>query len=520
MAKAAVKESAAQLRAEKQHTFEQFLPVALHEINTHCGGLADDLQASGVKFSLLAPHDGDVGTLIAGMSNKSIFAPNVSFIAVPGEGWRAFFSGTDFPVRPPATLDARPEYAALFESNARTWLKLPIPTPTLSPAAAPVVALLSMSKFIVSSSALLKVLQPLSAVIVHNPVVPVLSNFLFQLTDGTLAITASDLEVSMTTSLPVESRAAALDICVPSRILLDLLKQLPDQPLTFDVDEHEHKVRVNSANGRYSLSGEEAANYPKVPTVRVGANALEVPSGALARAISKTIFGLSSDELRPAMTGVLLEIDPNCLTFVATDGHRLLRYRRLDVGGGARGRVIIPKKAWALLKSTLPSEETPVAIALTPSNAFFNFQQLQLVTRLIDERYPDYENVIPLSNPNQLLINRSELLHAVRRCSLMANKTTHQIRLALENAQVAISAEDLDFSNEAQETLACQYDGAPLEIGFNSRFLTEMLANYNSEEVTLSMSTPSRAGVLTPTQTDEAEDVLMLVMPVMLNHYV
>ncbi|TPG66087.1 DNA polymerase III subunit beta [Hymenobacter nivis] len=378
-----------------------------------------------------------------------------------------------------------------------------------------------MSKFIVSSSALLKVLQPLASVIASNPVVPALSNFLFQVTGGTLAITASDLEISMTTQLPVESGAGAIDTCVPARLLLDLLKQLPDQPITFDVDEDTYQVVVITANGRYKLAGDNASDFPKVPVIGLGGG-LEIPSTTLARAISKTIFAISTDELRPAMTGVLLQLEADRITFVATDGHRLLRYRRLDVGGGAGAKnVIVPKKAWALLKSTLPSEATPVQVAFTASNASFSFNQLRLVCRLIDERYPDYENVVPIVNPNKLLINRAELLNAARRCGLMANRTTHQLRLDLAGSEVTISAEDLDTQNEASERLVCQYDGEDMKIGFNSRFLIEMLTNLNEEEVSLALSTPNRAGLLAPAQQQEGvEDVLMLVMPVMLNNYV
>jgi DNA polymerase-3 subunit beta len=395
-------------------------------------------------------------------------------------------------------------------------------TPTSSspaPAPAPAAALLPMSKFIVSSSALLKVLQPLAGVITNNPVVPTLSNFLFNVTGNTLAITASDLEVSMITSLPVETNAGTLDICVPSRILLNLLKQLPDQPITFDVNEEEFRVEIRSANGNYKLSGENAADYPKVPSAQ-GNNSLEIPSSALLRAISKTIFAVSTDELRPAMTGILFQMEQNRVTFVATDGHRLLRYRRLDVGAGYVGNVIVPRKAWAMLKSALPSESTPVQASFSTSNASFSFGSMRIVTRLIDERYPDYENVIPISNPNTLRITRLELLRASQRCSLMANKTTHQIRLRLTGAELQLSADDLDFGNEARETLACQYDGTDMEIGFNSSFLHEMLGALDNDEVTLSMSTPNRAGLIEPGQQGDDEDVLMLVMPVMLNNYV
>jgi DNA polymerase-3 subunit beta len=377
-----------------------------------------------------------------------------------------------------------------------------------------------MPKFIVSSSALLKTLQPLAAVIPPNPVVPVLSNFLFEVAKGTLQITASDLETSITTSLPIEAGKNEFRICLPSRLLLNLLKQLPDQPITFYVDEEQHHAQVNSANGRYKLMGENAADYPKVP-VPGPFSSMEIPSSTLARAYSKTNFAISTDELRPAMTGVLVELEPGSVTFVATDGHRLLRFRRLDVGcPGAIKRAIVPGKAWKLLKAALPAEATPVQVKWGTSNAFFEMGSLRLVCRLIDERYPDYENVIPISNPNKLLINRPELLRASQRCALMSNKTTHQIRLGLAAAELQLSADDLDFGNEARETLTCQYDGENMDIGFNADFLHQVLGALDSDEVSLSMSTPNRAGLVEPAQQQQDENVLMLVMPVMLNNYV
>ena len=373
-------------------------------------------------------------------------------------------------------------------------------------------------KFIVSSSALLKQLQSINGVVTNNPVVPILENFLFEIEAGKLTITASDLETSMITELPVEARDTGR-IAAPARILLDTLKNLPDQPVTFTLDEETYTIEISSANGRYKLAGENAADFPRVPVVK-GAAPVEMPSSSLARAINKTIFAVSTDELRPAMTGILVQLADSQITFVATDGHRLLRYRRQDVGAGQTANLIIPRKAFNLLKGTLPSEATPVKIEFNQSNAYFSFNQMRLVCRLIDERYPDYENVIPVSNPNKLIINRAELLNSVRRISIYSNKTTHQVRLRLTGSELVVSAEDLDFSNEAKETLTCQYDGEDMEIGFNARFLLEMLANIDSDEITLELSTPNRAGLLMPTQADENESILMLVMPVMLNNYV
>ena len=220
------------------------------------------------------------------------------------------------------------------------------------------------------------------------------------------------------------------------------------------------------------------------------------------------------------MTGVYLSIGESSTTFVATDGHRLVRYRRVDVASQDTNNVIVPRKALNLLKSTLPSENTNVSMELTPSNAFFSFNNVKMICRLIDERFPDYENVIPVQNPNKLSIDREEFLNSLKRISIYANKTTHQVRLKITGSVLVISAEDLDFSNEASEKLACEYGGNDMEIGFNAKFLMEMLGNLDSTTVTLEMSDPNKAGLLIPADKDANEDVLMLVMPVMLNNYV
>ncbi|WP_266205836.1 DNA polymerase III subunit beta [Pontibacter kalidii] len=373
-------------------------------------------------------------------------------------------------------------------------------------------------KFIVSSSALLKQLSSINGVVTNNPVVPILENFLFEINNSKLTITASDLETSMITELPVEAKENGR-IAAPAKILLETLKNLPDQPVTFTIDEETYTIEISSANGRYKLSGENATDFPRVPSVQ-GGNSIEIPSNVLARAINKTIFAVSNDELRPAMTGIFVQLRSENVTFVATDGHRLLRYRRTDVGTAQEASIIVPRKAFTLLKSTLPSEATAVRMEFNQSNAFFSFDNIRMICRLIDERYPDYENVIPVQNPNKLVIERADLLSSVKRISIYSNKTTHQIRLKLSGSELQVSAEDLDFSNEASERLTCQYDGEDMEIGFNAKFLMEMLNNIDSDEITFELSTPNRAGLLMPIVNEEAEDVLMLVMPVMLNNYV
>jgi DNA polymerase-3 subunit beta len=373
-------------------------------------------------------------------------------------------------------------------------------------------------KFIVSSSALLKQLAAINGVITTNPVVPILENFLFEINEGQLTVTASDLQTSMITSLEVESKESG-SIAVPAKILLETLKNLPEQPVTFSIDKETYSVEINSDNGRYKLAGENATDFPKVPSVTDGYN-VNISSDVLGTAIANTIFATSNDELRPAMTGVYLSLNDTNTTFVATDGHRLIRYRRVDVVSEMDNAMIIPRKALNLLKATLPADNTVVSVEYNVSNAYFKFDQIQMICRLIDERFPDYENVIPVDNTNQVVIDRLELLSSLKRIAIYANKTTHQVRLKITGSELLISAEDLDFSNEASERLSCEHDGEDIEIGFNARFLLEMLNNITSKEVSLRLSAPNRAGLIIPNESEDNEDILMLVMPVMLNNYV
>ena len=372
-------------------------------------------------------------------------------------------------------------------------------------------------KFIVSSSALLKQLSSINGVITTNPVVPILENFLFEISEGTLTVTASDLQTSMIAVLEVEAKDSG-SIAVPARILLETLKNLPEQPVTFTIDEESYSIEISSDNGRYKLAGENATDFPKAPVV-TDSDAVNMSSDVLASAINNTIFATSIDELRPAMTGVYLNLSSTNSTFVATDGHRLVRYRRVDVASETDNSIIIPRKALNLLKATLPSSVTNVNIEFNTSNAFFRFGNIQMICRLIDERFPDYENVIPSNNENHMVISRTELLSSLRRIAIYANKTTHQVRLKITGSELQISAEDLDFSNEANERLSCEHDGEDIEIGFNAKFLIEMLNNLDAQQVSIQLSAPNRAGLIVPIEKDENEDILMLVMPVMLNNY-
>jgi len=370
-------------------------------------------------------------------------------------------------------------------------------------------------RFIVSTSILLKQLQAISGASSSSTVLPILENFLFEIKESTLTISATDLQTSMVTSLQIESKEEGR-VAMPSKILIETLKTLPDQPVAFSVDTKTLAIEISAGDGKYKLSGENADDFPKIPTID-NTSTVNIPAPVLAEAINKTIFAVSNDELRPAMSGVLVQLAEQSTTFVSTDAHKLVRYRRTDIKTDKPASLILPKKALSLLKSSLPSDDISVTIEYNNTNAFFQFGNIFLICRLIDERYPDYEAVIPQVNPNKLTVERSLFLNTLRRVVIFANKTTHQVRLRISGSELHISAEDLDFSNEAHERLSCQFEGEDMEIGFNAKFLVEMLNNLSSEEVIIEMSTPNRAGLLIPAVKDDNEDILMLVMPVMLN---
>lgn len=371
-------------------------------------------------------------------------------------------------------------------------------------------------KFIVSSTYLLKQLQVLGGVINSSNTLPILDNFLFELDNSKLTVSASDLETTMSSTLDVESDSEG-SVAIPARLLLDTLKTFPEQPLTFVVEDN-NTVEISSNHGKYALAYASGEEFPK-------AVALEDPSKTvilgdiLANAISKTIFAAGNDDLRPVMSGVFFQFSTEGLTFVATDAHKLVKYTREDVNASQVAEFIMPKKPLNLLKGILAGSEDEVTIEYNDSNAKFTFENSELICRLIDGKYPNYEAVIPKENPNKLSIDRNQLLNSVRRVSIFSNKTTHQIRLKIAGAELNISAEDVDYSNKAEERLTCDYQGDDMQIGFNSRFLTEMLGNLSSDDVSLEMSMPNRAGILTPVDgLDDGEQITMLVMPVMLNN--
>ena len=370
-------------------------------------------------------------------------------------------------------------------------------------------------KFIVSSAALLKELQMLGGVINSTNTLPILDNFLFEINGNSLTLTASDLETTFSTRIAVESESNSM-VALPARLLLDTLKTFPEQPLTF-IKTEKNTVEISANNGKYAVAYVEGNEFPKAAQVNDAKTTL-IQSDILYTAINSTLFASGNDDLRPVMSGVFFQFSTESLTFVATDAHKLVKYTRSDVTATDTSEFIMPKKPLQLLKGILQGSISEISIEYNDTNAQFRFGESALTCRLIDGKYPNYEAVIPKENPNQMQVSRVSFLNSVRRVSIFSNKTTHQIRLKIAGAALQISAEDFDYSNSAEERLDCDYQGDDIQIGFNSRFLIEMLNNMECDQIKLSMSLPNRAGILTPLDnTEEGEHITMLVMPVMLN---
>ena len=370
-------------------------------------------------------------------------------------------------------------------------------------------------RFIVSSTYLLKHLQTLGGIINNSNTMPILENFLFQIQQNQLKLSASDQETMMSAVLDIDSGAEGV-IAIPAKMLLETLKTFPEQPLTFIIEDN-HTLTISSDQGKYTLAYVDGAEFPKAVAI-ADPSTTTLPGDVLASAINKTLFAAGNDELRPMMNGVFFQLSPEHSTFVATDAHKLVKYRRQDVTASQVAEFIMPKKPLTLLKNILADSESNVTIQYNEHNAKFIFDTSELICRLVDGKYPNYDAVIPKENPNVLTVSRNQLLRSVRRVALFSSKTTHQIRLKVAGTELHISAEDVDYSNKAEERLSCSYQGDDMQIGFNARFLTEMLNNLSSDEVSLEMSLPNRAGILIPMDGKEkGEQLTMLVMPVMLN---
>lgn len=369
-------------------------------------------------------------------------------------------------------------------------------------------------KFSVSSADLLKKIMLANGAIGSNTVVPILEDFLFSVDGNNLTISATDLETSITTGMEVIADDNG-SVAIPGKILVDTLKALPEQPITVEVDDGNFGIEITSSYGKYKLSGDNPEDFPVIPQPEK-TESVVLRSHLIQEAINKSLFATSNDELRLAMTGVYFQIDFSKITFVATDAHKLVKYSFSGIEGDVNTSFIIPKKSLALLRNALP-ENGEVEIAFDKSNAFFSFEGNDLVCRLIDAQYPNYNAVIPVDNPNVLTVGRTDFLNSLKRIAIYANKTTNQVIMNIDDGSLTIEAQDLDFANEATEQLACDYQGEPITIGFNAKFLIEMLSVLDTDDVRMELSTPKKAGILYPGESPEDEELLMLVMPVMLS---
>ena len=374
-------------------------------------------------------------------------------------------------------------------------------------------------KFVVSSMELLGHLQAISRVISSKNTLPILDNFLFSMEDGVLEITASDLESTLITQIQLENTDGSGVIAVPARILTDTLKEFPDIPLTFEINTDNLMIVIQSENGKFSIMGQNGTEFPQMPVIKEDQRQqVDIEQDVLLSGINKSLFATADDELRPVMNGIFLELSPDDITFVASDAHKLVRYKRTDASAGSASSFILPKKPASLLKNILPKEENRVALEFDDRNASFTLTSYKLVCRLVEGNYPSYNSVIPTENPYKMSIDRLAFYNTLKRVSVFSNQASNLVKLALTGNQLNISAQDIDFSISANERLSCQYEGEDMEIGFKSTFLIEILANLSSPDVVLEMSDPTRAGILLPSETaNENEDTLMLLMPMMIN---
>jgi DNA polymerase-3 subunit beta len=374
-------------------------------------------------------------------------------------------------------------------------------------------------KFVVSSSELLGHLQAISRVISSKNTLPILDNFLFNLSGNDLEITASDLESTLITRMKLENTDGDGTIALPARILLDTLKEFSVQPLTFDINMSTMAVVISSENGKFNVVGQNGIDFPALPAIKKDKKfSFVINADVMLAGITRTLFATADDELRPVMGGIFIEASTDRITFVASDAHKLVRYQRTDAQADDNSSFILPKKPASLLKNILPREEGSVTVEFDDKIAFFNLSNYKVVCRLVEGNYPNYNSVIPKNNPRKITIDRVEFYNTLKRVSVFSNQASNLVKLQMKGNQVMVSAQDIDFSISAYERIKCQYEGEEIEIGFKSVFLLEILANIASQDVMIELADPTRAGLFLPAVTEnESEDLLMLLMPMMIN---
>ncbi len=374
-------------------------------------------------------------------------------------------------------------------------------------------------KFVVSSTDLLNHLQAVSRVISTKNTLPILDNFLFNLKDNELVITASDLESTLTTRMDLDNTSGGGLVALPAKILTDTLREFPEQPLTFEISEENYSVAITTENGKFNVVGRSGEDFPQYPVLKDDIKiTVKMSADIMLNGISRTIFATADDELRPVMNGIFLDFTPDNMIFVASDAHKLVRYKRFDVKTEEQSSFILPKKPASLLRNILAREKGDVIVEFDDKNALFTLTDYKLVCRLVEGNYPNYSSVIPADNPNKLVIDRLDIINSLKRVSVFSSQASNLVKLELAENQITTSAQDIDFSISAYERLQCQYEGDKMEIGFKSTFLIEILNNLASREVIMELSDPSRAGLLLPAEKEsDEEDLLMLLMPMMIN---
>ena len=372
-------------------------------------------------------------------------------------------------------------------------------------------------RFTLSSSALSSRLSILSKVINSKNALPILDCFLFEVVNNTLTITASDSENVMKTSMPLDDSDGEGKFAVNNRTILDAVKELPEQPLTIDVDTQSYVIKVIYQNGLYNFTGQNAEEYPMAQTMPEGAFTLTLASNVLSDNISRSVFATATEELRPVMNGIYFDLTPDALAIVASDGHKLVRNRNFSIKTETPTSFILPKKPANLLKGVLAKDDSEVIMRFDDRNAEITFGDTVLLCRLIEGRYPNYNSVIPQANPNELRVDRLSLLAALRRVQPFANDSSNLIRFHVEGGTLQLDAEDYDFSKTATERMTCEYNGNPMSIGFKGSSFIEVLSNFDCPEVIILLADPSRAGLVLPSEQPEKQDVLMLMMPMLIN---
>ncbi len=370
-------------------------------------------------------------------------------------------------------------------------------------------------KFIVSSTQLLKHLQQISGVLNANTVLPVLLDFLFEIEGNQLTIIGTDLETVVKVKMNIEAKEPGT-VCIPARILLDSLKNIPEQPLTFTIDKS-FGIEITSDTGKYKVIGESAENFPKEP-VNDGTSSFKMPATVMHTIINKCLFATSTDTLRPAMLGVLFELNDKGLTTVTTDAHRLVKLNRSDIKSKKSASFIVPKKPLTLIKGIVPVTDEELTVSFNDKHLFVSQGESEIVCRLIDARFPDYKVVIPAENPYCLTLKKTDFLNALRRVSVFSNKSTYQVALTIQGSELLLESQDIDLNFEGNERMTCSYTGEDMQIAFNAKFMIEMLSAIDTDEIVIELSAPARPGIMKPTETAENENLLMLIMPLMINN--